>query len=243
MRIKRFVKENTITRINEAIVNLINGQKLKEGKLPSETELSEMLNVSRNSVRESLKSLETRGLVTRRHGVGTFATQRIGNINTQLNILSSTSEIISNHGYTPGNKLFAVELKPASAEIAGLFGMDRSTEFIYVERVRLANDNPIVYVKDYIKNDDCLFQILQDKDWQSIYAGLKSCGYEIAYAQCNISAVLSTTAIQEKLDLEQEQALLHLRQLHYLANNSLMMYSESFFITEKFEFNLLRNQL
>ena len=46
---------------------------LKEGrKLPSERELAEAMGVSRPKLREALQTLEERGLVTVRHGDGTF---------------------------------------------------------------------------------------------------------------------------------------------------------------------------
>src|SRR5512136_2126082 len=43
-----------------------------DGLLPSEAELSKRFEVSRATVREALSRLEQRGVVIRRHGVGTF---------------------------------------------------------------------------------------------------------------------------------------------------------------------------
>ncbi len=44
------------------------------GILPSEAELSQRFDVSRATIREALAQLEHRGVVMRRHGVGTFVT-------------------------------------------------------------------------------------------------------------------------------------------------------------------------
>lgn len=65
------------TRIYEEVVSqireLIREGKLKAGdQLPSERELAETFNVSRTSVREALRALESRGLVVSRTGAGTF---------------------------------------------------------------------------------------------------------------------------------------------------------------------------
>lgn len=58
-----------VSQIEAMIVDGI----LKEGrKLPAERELAEAMNVSRPKLREALKSLEAAGLVTVRHGEGTF---------------------------------------------------------------------------------------------------------------------------------------------------------------------------
>lgn len=65
------------TRIYEEVVSqvqeLIRDGKLKAGdQLPSERELAETFKVSRTSVREALRALETQGLVVSRTGMGTF---------------------------------------------------------------------------------------------------------------------------------------------------------------------------
>lgn len=59
--------------VSEAIVALIRSGELKPGtRLPSEPQLIKMTSVSRSSVREAIRSLETMGLVEIRRGKGTF---------------------------------------------------------------------------------------------------------------------------------------------------------------------------
>ena len=62
----------------EQIQQKIMDNELKVGdKLPPEREMSEIYNISRNSVREALRSLEVLGLVECRHGEGNFITNRL----------------------------------------------------------------------------------------------------------------------------------------------------------------------
>lgn len=64
-------------RIHEEVVNQIH-ELIKQGRfnagdqLPSERELAEIFKVSRTSVREALRALETQGLVISRTGMGNF---------------------------------------------------------------------------------------------------------------------------------------------------------------------------
>ncbi len=63
------IADAVVAQIETMIVDGI----LKEGrKIPSERELAEALGVSRPKLREALQTLENRGLVTVRHGEGTF---------------------------------------------------------------------------------------------------------------------------------------------------------------------------
>ncbi len=65
------------TRIHEEVVTQIH-ELIREGRfkagdqLPSERELSETFKVSRTSVREALRALETKGLIISRTGMGNF---------------------------------------------------------------------------------------------------------------------------------------------------------------------------
>jgi len=68
------------TRIYEEVVSqiheLIRDGKFKAGdQLPSERELSETFKVSRTSVREALRALETQGLIVSRTGAGNFVAE------------------------------------------------------------------------------------------------------------------------------------------------------------------------
>jgi GntR family transcriptional repressor for pyruvate dehydrogenase complex len=55
--------------------SILNGSLVKEGKLPSETELAGQFNVSRTIIRESLKLLKERGLVQMKTGDGSYITR------------------------------------------------------------------------------------------------------------------------------------------------------------------------
>jgi GntR family transcriptional repressor for pyruvate dehydrogenase complex len=65
------------TRIHEEVVSQVH-ELIKEGRfkagdqLPSERELAETFKVSRTSVREALRALETQGLIISRTGMGNF---------------------------------------------------------------------------------------------------------------------------------------------------------------------------
>ena len=96
----RSVKRPSLTKqlMDEIIRSIETGELAVGAKMPPEAEMAETLQVSRNSLREALKSLETFGIIQSIHGQGTFisqnAIQRIPNIEV-LQLLSDNDDLQS----------------------------------------------------------------------------------------------------------------------------------------------------
>ena len=73
-------------KISEDIIALILEENLQLGdKLPNETILSERLNAGRSSVREAMKLLASRNIVTIRQGSGTYISSSPGMVDLVYN--------------------------------------------------------------------------------------------------------------------------------------------------------------
>src|SRR5262245_45487180 len=72
-KLGQFKQASPRDAVSESILALIRNGELKPGtRLPSEPQLIEMTGVSRSSVREAIRGLETMGLVEIRRGKGTY---------------------------------------------------------------------------------------------------------------------------------------------------------------------------
>ena len=72
-------------RVAEEVLRYILDNQLTEGdRLPNETTLSEKLNVGRSTIREAMKLLASRNIVSIEHGRGTFIKDRPGQISDPL---------------------------------------------------------------------------------------------------------------------------------------------------------------
>lgn len=96
---RAFERQSLTKQLMDVIIENITGGDLPVGeKLPPESELAELLHVSRNTLREALKTLETFGIIESLHGQGTFvsknAIQRIPNIEV-LKLLSEDHDVQS----------------------------------------------------------------------------------------------------------------------------------------------------
>ncbi|CCQ98072.1 conserved hypothetical protein [[Clostridium] ultunense Esp] len=236
----KIINKTLSSQVKEIILEMINNLDFMS-KLPSEQKLASKLGVSRNTVREALKALENEGLIISRHGVGTFVTRYNGKENIRYNIatLDSTTKIITDHGYVPGTKSTYYDVRMASDNMSKILGSDTPIKILYIERVRTANLNPIIFVEDYIPYKDGMLEEYSNKKDDSLFSFISNYN-TISFSNCSIHAVLSNERLMEKLELDEPKALLLLQQIHYSSRGIPVFYSDSYFITEKLEFNLIR---
>jgi DNA-binding FadR family transcriptional regulator len=104
--LKKFKKSNhhmNVKTKSENVTNYIR-QQIAQGRwtpnkrLPSERDLLKTLDVSRATLRDSLATLEAEGLVTRRHGSGTYVAPREVNA-TQIALVCRTGALVSPYNY------------------------------------------------------------------------------------------------------------------------------------------------
>ncbi|MFK3706442.1 GntR family transcriptional regulator [Raoultella sp. BIGb0138] len=106
--------------------------------LPSEKELAELYNVSRNTLRKALKTLEEDGLIERRHGSGTWIRNK--HFQASVTHLDSFTEIARNEGKTPSSQILKFELQAASEEIAKGLSLQHGEPVYYAKRLRFIDN-------------------------------------------------------------------------------------------------------
>jgi GntR family transcriptional regulator, transcriptional repressor for pyruvate dehydrogenase complex len=91
-------KQNLYEEVSRQIIEMISSGQWKPGeRIMGELELSRQFQVSRNSIRESIKALELVGILESRTGIGTFvADQALLNINSMLlsNLIDEESTLV-----------------------------------------------------------------------------------------------------------------------------------------------------
>jgi GntR family transcriptional regulator len=119
-------------------------------RLPSETELSEEFGVSRVTVREALASLERKGLILRRQGLGTFVNTQGVDIQTRLDESIEFAELIRSSGYEPDLSYLECEQTFASTDVAARLKIDVDAAVLTITKVFTASRTPVVYCTNMI---------------------------------------------------------------------------------------------
>jgi GntR family transcriptional regulator len=236
-------ERKTLTEVaQQELRQAITGGVFRPGsQLPTEAELCEMLGVSRTVVREALRVLEDDGLVARRHGVGTFV--RNHPILKNLNFNFGITEMIESAGLKPGTSHLAIQQETADQEKAEQLHVPLGTHLITIERVRTADERPVVFSLDtftesLIQRAGFDPQLLLT---ESIYDILQtSLGEVIEYGIARLLPVAAPQHVAEKLQLPPEALTLYIVQTDYSSGDEPLVYSCEYHLPDAFDFVVWR---
>lgn len=110
-------------------------------QLPNEGKLSEMLGVSRITIRHALRVIEESGLLRREHGRGTFV--RTSTVTAGVRGLTSFTQEMADRGLVVGSRLLEMVELPAAPEVASALEIAEGEMVVMVRRLRAGNDQPI----------------------------------------------------------------------------------------------------
>ncbi len=110
-------------------------------RFPGDHELAEHYAVSRHTVREAVRRLHSEGVVERGRGRGTFVRQPV--IEQSLGTLYSLFQAVEEQGFVQRSIVRYLEER-RDPQAACVLGCDPGDPLIYLERLRLADDQPIV---------------------------------------------------------------------------------------------------
>ncbi len=127
-------------QLRDALAELAASELSPEAAIPSERDLMATYGVSRDTVRKAIDALVADGLLTRVHGRGTYVARP--RLESRLH-LASFSQDMRRRGLTPSTRLLTVELDDPPAEVSAALRLDGDAKAWRVDRVRLADGQPI----------------------------------------------------------------------------------------------------
>lgn len=136
--------------------------------LPSERELSERYGLSRTTVRLALKELETLGLISRKHGKGTFVAD-LSREATNLMGSYSFTEQMKSLGRVPRTEILEFEVAEASKSVAERLGLRLGDSVFRMRRLRLADDVPMMVERTYLPVSEFVSLTLEDVSHKPLY--------------------------------------------------------------------------
>ncbi len=218
----------------------------QDGLLPSESELSLHFKVSRATIREALSKLEQRGVIIRRHGVGTFVAARQPRVEAGLEELESLLTLAQRIGLETHVTDCVIEERQATADEARRLGLGDGEEVLAVDRVMATGKQPIAYLVDVVRREFLSREDLGESFNGSvldIFRGKREPQLKHSYTE--IMAEAADAAVARKLHLQRGAPLLKFQAQLVGMDDRVIDCSLSYFVPGYFRFHIIRrvNQL
>ncbi len=226
-------------RLRDELLDEITSSQLQPGtKLPSEGQLAKRFNVSRATVRDAVRGLVEAGYVTRRRGSGSYVTER-RRMPHGLDATLSYLAMIESAGAHAGMRILEAAFEPCRQADAPL-QLDPGDAVLAVERVRTADDQPVIYSLDRIPARLLRTDLdLQNLD-PSLFALLSSSGHAADHATATLRAVASTSQTAKVLGVRRGKPLLYIEEVDFGRDGTPVMLSREWHVSEAFDVRVNR---
>ena len=232
-------------QLKEIMRERIRSGEWKAGELiPSERELSEKYGISRMTARQAITELVNEGLFYREQGKGTFVSQR--KITQQLIHLTGFTEDIRARGQRPGTKVLSATMHPADEETAGKLRINPGTPIFRLQRLRLADDEPLAIELSQISFKGCEGLLEEDLEHNSLYRLLETkYGIALMEADQELEAGLTGSEEAQLLKISVASPVLFTRRITYTDRNQPIEYAKAVYCGNKYTFytHMKREQL
>jgi DNA-binding GntR family transcriptional regulator len=199
-------------QVAQELQRLIASGEIEAGtRLDNEIVLADQLGVSRPTMRRAIQYLVERGLLVRKRGVGTQVVRT--SVQRPLELSSLYDDLVL-AGRQPRTTVLAVETGPAEDEVATALGIDSGSPVVHLQRLRLADDEPIALMTNYLPAD-LVDLTTGDLETRGLYELLRMAGVHIRIANQSIGARNATTAEARLLGETRGAALLTMTRTAY----------------------------
>ncbi len=217
-----------LTKIEEGVYQ-------RNSKLPSEKELMDSYDVSRDTIRKALKLLEEGGIIHKIKGKGSLILD-INKLNLPVSGITSFKELSNNLNIQVNTILYEFSCGSGDKVIRDQLQLRDEESLWKVVRGRELGGKKVILDKDYF-NGEIISGLTEAICMDSIYEYIEeTLGLKIAFAQKEITVESATLEDRNLLDCEGYDMMVVVKSFTYLDDTRLFQYTESRHRPDKFKF-------
>ncbi|QXE02117.1 trehalose operon repressor [Terribacillus sp. DMT04] len=222
--------------IYDVIAREIQAAKMKAGQLlPSENELSERFDTSRETVRKALQLLSQNGYIQKLQGKGSVVLEQ-NKLPLPVSGLTSFKELARSMSQAVETQVLTLKHKAADEYMQEVLQCEKGTPVWELHRLRKLDGEAVIYDKDLLLAA-CAPALTEAIACDSVYDYLEQeLGLSISYARKEVVVEEAEAADTEVMDMEGYQQLVVVRSAVYLEDTTLFQYTESKHRPDKFRF-------
>ena len=206
----------------------------KEGDLiPSEREFSDQYELSSTTIRRALNDLVQENFLERKAGKGTFV--RHQKVKRDLHKVVGFTNNMLEMGLTPSTRVLAQRITNANAYARTRLGLLQGDRIVRLERLRLANDIPIMLETRYIRTDLCPGIEKESLDLSLWKVFEKNYGLKPNRHAQNMNITQVSNHAADLLALKKGAYVFLIKGVTYVKNNVPIECEESLYRTDKYE--------
>ena len=239
-------RQRLYLQVAEAITGQILAGKIRPGeKLKTEAELCDEFSVSRATIREALGHLESRGLIARKHGIGSFVLGSVEGVVAGLETLESYTDTIRRSGHEAYERILSINKVKLEGELAAKMETDVGSMGYEVKTIRLSDGIPVNYSIDTLHADAVPDSKLLYKreEYESLLDFLtEELEIYVNYSLMYVDAIEAPDSIAEILQVPPKAPLLYLGGSVRQESGRCVYYSSNYFVTAKYKFTIVRKR-
>lgn len=219
-------------------------EQIKSGKfiaqqpLPSQYEISRMLDKSRDDIELAFHELITEQIISEHFQEGYYIKSK-PIFFYPVDELKSITSMIEEGGKIAGTLMISHDIEQPSIDDKRILNIEDERDITVIERIRTANDEPIVYCLDKIvaaplegSHDILTHSLLEIMD--------RTDTLKIVYAESEIESIAYEPYISNALQCTPEESLLLFKQIHFNDQDEPVLYSLNYFKSSQVQFVIQR---
>jgi DNA-binding GntR family transcriptional regulator len=232
---RRDLADPLYLQVSRHIEQAVDGGHLRPGdRLDGEIGLAEQLGISRQTMRRAIAELVQRGLLVRKHGVGT---QVMDTGRRRASRLSSLHDELDQADRRPSTRVLSLEQTEAHADVAEALDLTVGTPVIALQRLRLAAGQPVAIMHNWLPAD------LVDLDAthlerRGLYQLLRGGGLKMSVARQTIGADAADAAQGRLLALREGAPVLTMRTVTYTNVGQAVDYGRHTYRPDRYQFEV-----
>jgi GntR family transcriptional regulator len=180
-------------------------------RFPTDRELTEAYGVSRQTAREAVRRLGEQGLLERSRGRGTFLRTR--EFEQPLGTLYSLFRAIEAQGVEQRSIVRVLDIR-TDADAAAHLGVPPDARLFYLERIRLAGDEPLALDRAWLPAEVAEPLLAVDFSRTALYDELaRHCGIHLTGGQERLHPVVPDRALRQALRVRTGEAVFAIERL------------------------------
>ena len=233
-RASRNVRKPLFASVVAALKKEIAGGRFAEADvLPGERELSEIMDVSRTTLRRAIAELVDEGVLVHRHGAGTFVRRHPPHVEQPLSRLTSFTEDMKLRGFVASSREIERGVFLPTPEESMMLGIGPTEAVFRLARVRLADGVPMA-----IERAAAPLRFLGGTEprGDSLYVAFETAGFRPVRALQRLRAVVVGAAEAALLGIEEGAPALDIHRVGYAADGRRVEFTRSVYRSDTYDF-------